>query len=40
VIEITINEQPRSVELGITLAQLLIELKIVSPAIAVEVNNQ
>ena len=39
-IEITINEQPRSVELGITLAQLLIELKIVSPAIAVEVNQQ
>ena len=39
-IEITINEQPRNVELGITLAQLLTELQIVSPAIAVEVNQQ
>jgi len=40
VIEITINEQPRKVEPEISLAQLLIELKIVSPAIAVEVNQQ
>jgi len=40
VIEITINEQPRNVEPGITLAQLLTELQIVSPAIAVEVNQQ
>ena len=39
-IEITINEQPRNVEPGITLAQLLTELQIVSPAIAVEVNQQ
>ena len=37
-IEITINEQLRKVEPEITLAQLLTELKIVSPAIAVEVN--
>jgi len=40
VIEITVNEQPRNVQPGITLAQLLLELKIVSPAIAVEVNQQ
>ena len=39
-IEITINEQPRNVEIGTTLAQLLAELEIVSPAIAVEVNQQ
>lgn len=39
-IEITINEQLRKVEPEITLAQLLSELKIVSPAIAVEVNQQ
>jgi len=38
VIEITINEQPRSVAQGITLAQLLVQLEILSPAIAVEVN--
>lgn len=37
-IEITINEQPRSVAQGITLAQLLVQLEILSPAIAVEVN--
>ncbi len=39
-IEITINEQPRDVAEGITLAQLLVELGIQSPAIAVEVNQQ
>ncbi len=39
-IEITINEQPRNVVEGISLTQLLAELKIVSPAIAVEVNQQ
>jgi len=40
VIEITINERPRSVAAGITLAQLLVELEIRSPAIAVEINQQ
>jgi len=40
VIEITINERPRSVVKGITLAQLLVELEIQSPAIAVEINQQ
>ena len=39
-IEITINERPRSVAEGITLAQLLVELEIQSPAIAVEINQQ
>ena len=39
-IEITINERPRSVVRGITLAQLLVELEIQSPAIAVEINQQ
>ncbi len=39
-IEITINERPRSVVEGITLAQLLVELEIQSPAIAVEINQQ
>lgn len=39
-IEITINERPRSVVKGITLAQLLVELEIQSPAIAVEINQQ
>ena len=39
-IEITINEQSRDVAEGITLAQLLLELEIVSPAIAVEVNQK
>lgn len=39
-IEITINEQPRSIAAGTTLAQLLVELGIQSPAIAVEVNQQ
>ena len=39
-IKITINERPRSVVEGITLAQLLVELEIQSPAIAVEINQQ
>ena len=39
-IEITINERPHSVVKGITLAQLLVELEIQSPAIAVEINQQ
>ena len=39
-IEITINEQVRDVAVGTTLAQLLVELDVLSPAIAVEVNLQ
>ena len=39
-IEITINEQSREVADGTTLAQLLVELEIISPAIAVEVNQR
>ena len=39
-IEITVNEQPRSVQPSTTLAQLLVQLEILSPAIAVEVNHQ
>jgi len=40
VIEIIVNEEPRNVAPGTTLAQLLVQLEILSPAIAVEVNQQ
>ena len=39
-IEIIVNEQARNVDPGTTLAQLLLQLEILSPAIAVEVNQQ
>jgi len=40
VIEVTINDSPETIAAGQTIAALLEQLKIGSPAIAVEINQQ
>jgi thiamine biosynthesis protein ThiS len=40
VIEVTINDSPKTIAVDQTIAALLAELKIESPAIAVEINQQ